>query len=235
LTVLDGQFWAEYFKTVFAKQISLFCMAVETRLLPTFDDLDREAEREADSEWERLGRTGDPESADPGELAERAQDAGIEYYASMDGVRQTLINLSVAALYHLLEQQLLVFHRQQVLHPREENDASLMSITELDARLSRAGIEIKKFDSWAKVDELKAVTNAVKHAEGRSAEELRQLRPDLFIHPQLRETATLHLSPPSPVYLPLAGEDIFLTAQDLQAYCSALLAFWAELGKAIRA
>jgi hypothetical protein len=42
---LDGQFWAGYFKSVFAGQISLFCRAVERRLLSTFDFIEGEAEQ----------------------------------------------------------------------------------------------------------------------------------------------------------------------------------------------
>ena len=33
--VFDGRFWEEHFRTVFARQISYFCTAVEARLLPT--------------------------------------------------------------------------------------------------------------------------------------------------------------------------------------------------------
>ncbi len=232
--VFDGRFWEEHFRTVFARQISCFCTAVETRLLPTFDSLEEEAEQAANSEWERLGQAGASDSTDPANLADRAEQVGVDYYLLLEGVRQTLISLSVAALYHLFDQQLMVFHRRQLLHPRDENNAALMKIAELEARLSSEGVDIGSFESWSKVDELKAVANAVKHAEGHSADEVRRMRPDLFTPPQLRGATRPDPSAES-VYLPLAGEDIFLTLDDLREYGSVVLEFWQELGAAIRA
>ena len=93
--MFDGRFWAGYFRTIFAKQISHFCSAVETRFLPTFDSLETEADQAADAEWERLGQFVDFENADEVQLSEQVQDAVIDYYMSMDAIRQTLINLSV--------------------------------------------------------------------------------------------------------------------------------------------
>jgi hypothetical protein len=38
-------------------------------------------------------------------------------------------------------------------------------------------------DDWARIDELRLVANSVKHAEGPSAQQLRELRADLFQNP----------------------------------------------------
>ncbi len=232
--VFDGRSWEEHFRTMFTRQISYFCTAVETRLLPTFDSSEEEAEQATSDEWERLGLAGASDSTDSADDADRADQVGVDHLLLLDGVRQTLINLSVAALYHLLEQQLMTFHRRQVLHPRDENNAALMKISELKAQLSSKGVDIGHFRSWPKVQELKAVANAVKHAEGDSADKVRRNRPDLFTPPQL-----LGATRPDPsvesVYLPLAGEDIFLTVDDLREYGSVVLEFWQELGAAIRA
>lgn len=229
--MFDGRFWAEHFSRVFSKQITHFCVAVETRFLPTFESLEAEAQQVSDTEWERLGHIVNPEYADESQLAEQAYEIGVEYFMSMDGVRQSLINLVVMALYHLFEQQLLLFHRRQVLHPTEENDKKLINTAEFKARLSTAGVEITSLSAWPKVEELRVVANTIKHAEGTSADNLRQLRPDLFNRPQTREFTSSSMSH---VYMPLAGEDIYLTVADLKGYCEALLKFWKELGVAIQ-
>lgn len=231
--MFNGRFWAENFSGVFSKQIIHFCATVETRFLPTFDNLEAEAAQASEDEWARLGRVVDPENTDEARLAEQAQAAGVDYYLSMDSVRQALINLAVTALYHLFEQQLLLFHRREVLHPAEEDDKKLMNIGEFKARLSAAGIEISSLSAWPKVEELRFVANAIKHAEGASADKVRQLRPDLFINPHLHQTL-IFASSRSHVYMPLAGEDIFLTVNDLKGYSEALLEFWKEFGAAIQ-
>jgi hypothetical protein len=232
--MFNGRFWAEHFKRVFSKQIIHFCAAFETRFLPTFDSLEAEAEQVSEAEWERLGQVVDPEYADQEQLAEQAQEAGVEYYMLMDGVRQAIINLAVAALYHLFEQQLLLFHRREVLHPTEEDDKNLMKIDVFKARLSAAGIEVTSLSAWPKIEELRFVANAIKHAEGTSADRVRQLRPDLFTHPQLSQSPVFSSPSMSYIYMPLAGEDIFLKVSDLKLYRESLLEFWKEFGLAIQ-
>jgi hypothetical protein len=49
------------------------------------------------------------------------------------------------------------------------------------------GIDLASLAAWAKIDELRSVANSVKHAEGGSARQLRQVRPDLFQSPAFAE------------------------------------------------
>lgn len=219
---------------MFSKQIIHFCDAVETRFLPTFDSLESEAEQASKAEWERMGQVVDPEYADESQLAEQAHEAGVAYYMSLDSVRQTLINLAVTALYHLFEQQLLFFHRREVLSPDEEDDKKLLNIGEYTTRLSAAGIQVEALSTWPKVEELRFVANAIKHAEGASADKVRQLRPDLFTHPQLRHSPLFGSMQMTPIYMPMSGEDFFLSISDLKMYREALLEFWEEFGAAIQ-
>ena len=51
---------------------------------------------------------------------------------------------------------------------------------EFQKRLKDIGIDIVAFSSWTKIDELKQVANAVKHAEGDAVQRLHGLRPDFF-------------------------------------------------------
>lgn len=130
----------------------------------------------------------------------------------------------------MFEQQVFLFHRKQVLHPEEENNIKLINREEFKKRLASFGISIEALSAWSKVKELEVVANAVKHAEGRSADELRSLRPDLFDHPAIQKYSFFNFGISRPhVYMPLAGKDIYLTIDDLYAYSSALVSFWEEL------
>jgi hypothetical protein len=231
--MFNGGFWADHFRHVFAMQINYFCDAVETRFLPTFDDLEEEADKVAEEEYDRLYDLADPDYFDDGDIAEQADDAGTDYYLSMEGVRQALLNLSVAALYHLFEQQCILFHRREVLDINERNDVSLIKIKVFEKRLCSAGVNIRDLGAWQQIEELTCTANAIKHAEGKSSEKLRQMRPDLFRHPMAREETEVGSVSMSPVFMPLAGEDIFLTVTDLNKYRKAVLDFWEQLGAAI--
>lgn len=230
---LDPRYWSNYFKQVFCKQITTFTDSIASRVLPTFDQIESEAEAAAEKEWERLGSLYS-EDSDMGDDAERAQEAGIDYYQSLEAVRQSLVNISATALYHMFEQQILLFHRKQVLYPEEENNIKLINMEEFEKRLNTFGIYVEKLSTWPKVEELKLVANAVKHAKGPSAHKLHSLRPDLFSHPSILKDLLFDWVNSKPdVYMPLAGKDIYLTIDDLRAYSEALVSFWSEFANVI--
>lgn len=231
---LDPRYWSNYFKQVFCKQVTIFTDSIANRMLPTFDQIESEAEAVAEQEWERLGSVF-YEDSDMGDFAEQARDAGIEYYHSLEAVRQSLINITATALHHMFEQQVFLFHRKQVLNPEEEDDIKLINMKEFKKRLAGFGISIETLSAWSKIEELGFVANAIKHAEGPSADKLHSLRPDLFVHPFIRENPVFNFSVDKPsVYLPLIGEDIYLSADDLNAYAEALTSFWEEFAEAIQ-
>jgi len=232
---LDGHFWERHFKKLFIPQINVFCDATIERVMPLFDNIEEEADSVVQAEYERYGSlpaTGE-ESWDMADAAEWAQEIGLAHYEALTGVRQSLINLAVVALYHMFEQQLLLFHRKQVLHRTEKDNISLIGIGKLKMQLKDVGVDIEKLRPWEEVNELRLAANSIKHAEGDSAQKLKKLRPDLFVSPYLQNE---NLSPShSPkVLMPLAGEDIYSTTKDLKKYQSALVSFWDDFGAAIK-
>ena len=233
---LDGNFWNRYFEQVFIPRVNAFCDVIVKRVIPTFANIEQEAEELAQAEYERMGSlpVADDTIIDMADIAEKAQEVGIIYYETISDIRQAIINLGAVGLYHTFEQQLLFFHRRQVLHPSEENIKSEINIDELKKRLLGGGVDITSLKSWPKVDELRLSANSIKHAEGSAVEQLRKRRPDLFEHPVLKEQGLSALASSPSVYLPLAGQDIYLTVDHLREYEKAIISFWREFGDFIR-
>lgn len=232
--LMSNSYWSDHFKQVFCKEIITYIDFIVSRVMPTFDTIESEADAVAKREYERLGSSWS-EDEDMGDCAEQAYEAGIDYYQSLDAVRQSLINITATALYHMFEQQVLLFHRKHVLNREEENAIRLLNMEEFKKRLVSSGIDIEKLSAWAKVDELKVVANVIKHAEGHAADKLRRLRPDLFTLTATEEDTFWNSRIlRRDVYSPLTGEDIYITIDDLRAYSNALVSFWQEFANAIR-
>lgn len=227
--ILNQRFWAGYFEEVFVPQIRALIDTLRDRLLPAFDTLDAESERKSDEEYERLASLAASEDVDMADLAEKAREAGVTYYQLISGLRQGLQNMFAAALYHLYEQQLLLFHRREILDPREENDAALFKPSVFRERLLRHGIDVKSFRSWPLIDELRLVANTVKHAEGESASDLHARRPELFLDPRVTGLQFLGSKAVARVYQPVMGEDLYMSIDELERYASAVEQFWSEL------
>lgn len=220
--------WARYVASEYPRAAELFVKALRERVLPQFADLDGEAERFAQAEYERLGQlpsSGD-ELFDMGDLAEQANDSAIAWYQTMCGVRQSLVNLHAVGLRHLFEQQLYDFVKHARLSERAE-----ANLKEDCKAVESLGCKLSGFSSWPKLEELRLLSNSIKHAEGRSSVQLKEIRPELFVDPLV---ACLPIvGGPGPTIQPLAGEDVYLQEEHLEEYCSAIRDFWISVGEVI--
>lgn len=135
--------------------------------------------------------------------AEVALDIKIDHYQKLTELRQAMINMLVVSLYHLFEQ-----------HQNEFNWLITDQATFSD------------LPTWPKVEELRLAANAVKHAEGPSAEQLRKLRPDLFVAPPFTMADFPFDVISDPITNPLGGVDVYLSADDFKEYREALDELW---------
>ncbi len=179
------------------------------------------AHANADSDW--------------GDLHERAYDAGITYYEQAVAARQAMLNLFAVAIYHQFEQQQITLVRREMTFGGDEDNPSKRSTKAFTEILfADAEIDVHSFPEWPKLDELRLVANVVKHAEGYSAAELEKIRPEMFRAPSIRGAPPLmNWKLPRRVFLPMSGEDLYVTGADLDAYFEAVLGFWERLLAAV--
>ena len=232
--VYNIHFWDKIFKKNYIPQYEILQSTLKARLLPTFENIEKEAEEKTESEWERLGQEYFPEHIDSSDIAEWAQDAGIDHYMNMRSMKQALVNMFAMTLYHVFEQQLMEFHRREVLCITKENDKKYFTQKCLKFHLKESGIDIENFESWKAIDELRLLANAIKHAEGNSSDELQNVNKRLF-YPDSTTQSMLSAfsSSKSKVFNPLSGEDIYVQEEDIDKYCKALKSFWGELTKSV--
>lgn len=230
--MLNHTFWAYYFRQEFVPQLQALVDVLEKRLLPAFANIEEEAEKASQEAWEASMSAPATGYEDPADFAEDAQQAGVSRYILLDGIRQGMVNLFAAALYHAFEQQVMVFLRREVLALGEEDDAELFKLGELQKRLKAAGVDVAALSSWPTIDELRLVANTVKHAEGDSARKLHQLRPELFEHPQAGLGPAFRSATPR-VFQPLVGEDLYVSLRDVQRYRDAVIQFWTQLSESM--
>ena len=235
--------WVQRFRGVYVHEIDSYRTGALERVLPPFSRIAEEAEAAADAEFERLGAIpADPDGlVDMADLAEQADGHGQALYETMKGLRQGVRNLLSVGLHHLFEQQ-QVFFFQHVLATKENEE---FQPTKLEERLVENGIDPKTFGCAAKLCELRVAANAIKHGAGRSAQKLAELRPDLFQNPLLAELDRSLGLPTmdkekargraAVLVAPLAGEDLYVTENDLTGWCDAAREYWLELATNLEA
>lgn len=231
----SGLLWARYVREVVFVEIAVLRETVIDRALPSFAQIGREADEASDEALERLGRNFHPDD-DPVDVYEAAHDEGIDYYGFRSAARQALINLFAAALHHLVEQKLLLLLRRGLLPKEAQNDKRFFKRRIVVEAFEIQGIDISVFPEWKKLRELQLVANVVKHADGRSAEKLWELRPDLFQPEIIRRDAASPLGRfKGQVMEPMSGEDFYVTPEDLVEYFDQANSFFRRLADEMEA
>lgn len=207
------------------KAVELLRRAALERLLPTFDNIGDEAASLADAEWARI------KEQRPGKLQELSyredawEEYGAPYYREMSDVRESVINVLVAALYHLFEQLLDRLCRR--LNPEfRVTLPAAQPLARCREGLEACGLIVSSFETWPLIEELRLVANVIKHGEGRSSEELFQARPGIFP----RDASFQPF-----VGLPLTGHGFQVYMPRFEAYFDAVVGFWGEAADGLRA
>jgi hypothetical protein len=202
-------------------------------VVPQFCNLDQRADQLGNEYYERaISQPADEDfDGDLSGFAEDAHDHALRWYEMMRSLRQTMLNLLAAGLFHLTEQQLASLGQDAGFENRQPNSTALDDLAKWYDSILR--LDLHTFQGWPLIEELRLVANTAKHAEGRSSEKLRALRPQLFCDPVLEKmfegTGVEEYFVNRPVAAPLAGEDLFVTESALQQYAEGVEVFFREI------
>jgi hypothetical protein len=209
-------------------------------VLPAFGNLDKRAEEVANEYFNLIGSqpAGEDCDIDMADVAEAAHSRSLSWYEMMTSLRQSMLNLLAAGLFHLAEQQLAMVCRDAGFTMEPPRDTKLEEIKKWHA--AHLHLDLETLPSWHLIDELRLVANAVKHAEGSATRQLRRLRPELFSNPDFEEIykefeehgierTMRHVS------TPLSGEEFFVSEKLLKAYADAAESFFIEIAAHFKA
>ncbi len=233
---MNDQYLAQRIERPFIRQFILLQKTIHERLLPTFETVIQEAGLISSEQWSKYQTEYDPDTGpDPFTASEEAEMAGVDHYLSICNVRQAIINAFLVSTHHLLEQQMLVLIRFEILHPLEEQEMPAGNIHTLFKQifLDRYRIDLTHLTGWSECQVLRLIANTIKHTDGNSADRLRALRPDLFSSGQDFIDVTTR---PSPVIrgMPAFGDNIQISPEELDKWFQHIIHFWRALACHIR-
>jgi hypothetical protein len=229
---VNGTYLARQFQAFATPYFKAYADSILNDVLSGFGNLEQRADKVANAEFDRLRSRAASEDFD-GDLSREAgwaQESGQAYFETMSGLRQAMINLLAAGLFHLLEQHLAHLCHDSIFRGYNLKEAKLSEIERWYKQ--HLDLDLTQFRQWSKINELRLIANAVKHAEGSAAKQLRKLRPDLFRHPLLVDSGLpANSQPREPLSLPLAGNDLFVTEEIFAQYASTVKEFGKDIVK----
>jgi len=181
--------------------IDNFIIALETKILPQFNDIEKEAKEVEKERLKFLSSRFNPDTMDPSDCYEDAYFAGCEHYEIYTEMKQSVLNMSSVWLYHLFEKDC-----NMIFSDKKWGDRKI--------KLTNLSIGIVKPSNFYKInEELQYICNINKHGDGKSQAELLKIRPDLFEDKYLSSNKKL--------------KDIDLS--QIKDYASEMKSFWMEV------
>lgn len=217
-------YWHNHIKSTLFVELDKVVEILQNRIAPQFANIEAEADEIQRETWDGLTSSSFDGDDDPSDFMGSAFNAGFDHYSLMHGLRQGVVNLFAASIFHLHEQHLMIFYKRQILDPGHKLDMKKFKPVHVIKELKKLGIEVEALQSWASLKEVEDLANVIKHGEGISAESLRKKRPEFFIDPQIPQElnfgATLH------VEKPILGEGIYVSSAHLVEIKQTIKTFW---------
>jgi len=221
----------------FQKQIELFYDTYSNRINPIFESIEEESNAIAEEKYQELGRCFNPDYNDPADFAEEAWEAGLEYYEGMALMKYNTKLMWISTLYQFWEQQVRKFIYEEVTKTHKFidkkgnevlfKDFCTRGIEDIKEAFLEFNQDLEELRCWTEINELRLLTNVIKHGDGWSATQLKELRPDFF----KAEFSNYNLLD---LYKTTLNELVLnINDNEFQEYCKALIEFWNVLPERI--
>jgi hypothetical protein len=230
---VTGEYLASQIRQWRIRPIIAFREYIFRDVVPQFSRLNERADEIGNEYYEDAIRqpAGEDCDGDLSAFAEDAHDHALGWYEMMRSLRQTMLNLLAAGLFHLTEQQLAQLGNDACFDSRRPKSAAIDDIARWYQSVLH--LDLKQLSRWPLIDELRLVANTAKHAEGKSCDELRNLRPELFCDPAFAKIyqgmGIKDYFENRLVSAPLAGEDLYVSEEELQKYAEGVEGFFRQI------
>lgn len=214
----------EFLRKCYKSEISAYSRIFNERLFPNFGNIEKEADEFTNDYYEELRGSSFDDSGDTSDLAEKAFDEGITYYSELRSVKYAFTAIAISSLYHIWEQQARRFLYKEMSHTYKiEFTDFCPQMRDIKLHFQFHNFDLEKLSYWGKLDELRLLSNVIKHGDGSSAKQLYEKNKDLFRQSifKFNDRPTLDST--------LLEESLILSQNLFNEYVETLLKFWDEV------
>lgn len=191
-------YYCEADKIEILNRIEIIINTIITRLLPTFDLIEKEAKKIEKDKLSELAKVFNPDTMDESSCYEYAFLEAVQHYIIQSEMKQEFLNHQATLLFHIFEKDCQKIFNNGI---------------KLKEKLEKLGVATDEDSHWYKINkELRLVANVIKHGKGHSYDKLKPLREDLF-----KDNFGF-----------LITSDIEISLKDIQNYGMEMKEFWIE-------
>jgi len=200
---------------------------IRARVLSQFQDIEGEATRYADEEYDRLGSLPGDENSDMAVVAEIAHDRGLEFYMLLADLRKQTLLGALAGLYHQWDKDLRDFVEKELTHSIVRETAKKIAwaanVAKVFELLEQFGWNCRACPFFPAIDACRLIVNVYKHGKGHSLEDLARTYPEY-----LEESPGFDSTQAAFPTRSLDHEKLTVSQAQFEQIAGALRKFWEE-------
>lgn len=214
------------------KPYELFIDTYTNKIAPQFLNIEKEAQEISANYYNELGNYFNPETDDPGDYAELAWEKGMDYYEGISLMKYNTKMMWISTVYQFWEQQVRKFLYDEIsrTHKFYDNKGNELGykefctngINDIKDEFLWLNYNLELQNSWKEINELRLLTNVIKHGDGWSSKQLQKLKPEYFQDELKINRLELYKTT-------LNDEVLNIEQEDFVRYCKSLIKFWDEL------
>jgi hypothetical protein len=176
-------------RQVLLERHDFYVTQVKRRVIAQFSDIEGEAERFGEAEYERLGDMPGDEYGDMAVIAEMAAERAHSLYGLLSDLKEQMFLGAVAGMYHQWDKDLRHFIERELRHNYEKGsvekivwDASVGSVFKV---LREFGWDVTSSNFFTLIDACRLTVNVYKHGNGQSLRDLAKRYPQYLNIPSI--------------------------------------------------
>jgi len=210
------------------KEIRFFRDTFVNRIYVVFDDVEKEANSKADEFYEAVMNRpcSEDEVYEASDIAERAMEMGSEYYIDTMLMKYNTLASWISLAYQKWEQQVRKFLYDEVSHCWNIDSKTFCTkgVVDFKSVFKEYGINLEVYNWWHSIEELRLLSNTIKHGDGGAAKNLRKQFMKYFTFENLIAFDRLEAFNTS-----LQEVTLNIDVNDFIRLCNKLIEFWDEL------
>ena len=144
---------------------------VKARVLGNFDNMEEEANRVAEDVYDRIGSEYSDGNSDMANVAETAEEHGVEFYLLLSDMKTRTTLAALASLNHQWEKDFRDFMERELSRVYDRNQITKAvwgsSIDKLFDALEESGWSIRQAQWFKLLNACRLIVNVFKHGKGK--------------------------------------------------------------------
>ncbi|MDR3153341.1 MAG: hypothetical protein LBW85_03500 [Deltaproteobacteria bacterium] len=163
------------------KEFKFYLNILKDTLYPFLIEIETKIENYSCDRADYLYSSFDPDQQDPSDIEIATNEDTLDFSLSLINGNAYILLLTIAGIYHLWEKSVIDFLTTEIRHCRPSFPPP-RSFNQISKYFNDYNINLSNYNFFNDLNELRLITNTVKHGEGESIKQLIDINSSILVY-----------------------------------------------------